>query len=69
MTTEILIMYRIILFAAQRFGTSKVGKFFGPIMVLWFITLSGLGIYHISTMPSIDTIKENTVTLKLPRYF
>ena len=33
------------LFMVQRLGTSVVGRFFGPIIVLWFATLavSGLG--------------------------
>jgi KUP system potassium uptake protein len=25
------------LFAAQRFGTAVVGRFFGPVMLLWFV--------------------------------
>lgn len=33
-------------FAVQRFGTERVGLLFGPVMVLWFVTLGGLGIYH-----------------------
>ena len=33
-----------VLFFAQRFGTGAVGRFFGPIMVVWFgvLALSGL---------------------------
>jgi len=33
-----------LLFAAQRFGTGKVGALFGPIMVAWFATLSVTGV-------------------------
>ncbi len=37
----------IALFAVQSRGTGKVAAFFGPIMMVWFITLAGLGVYHI----------------------
>ncbi|MGA7814986.1 potassium transporter Kup [Caballeronia sp.] len=43
----------IALFWIQRHGTSVVGKLFGPIMVLWFVTLAVLGVYHIVQMPRI----------------
>lgn len=38
----------IALFLVQSRGTGKVANFFGPIMTIWFLTLAGLGIYHIS---------------------
>jgi KUP system potassium uptake protein len=41
------------LFSIQRFGTGAVGKLFGPVMVLWFGTLAGLGVFHISHHPEI----------------
>ncbi len=37
-----------ILFFVQRHGTAKVGIAFGPIMLVWFTTLSLLGIYNIA---------------------
>ncbi len=36
------------LFAIQKTGTSLIGKLFGPIMLLYFGTLSVLGIWHIA---------------------
>jgi KUP system potassium uptake protein len=39
------------LFAGQRFGTAKVGKVFGPVMVTWFVVLAALGIYNIVDNP------------------
>jgi KUP system potassium uptake protein len=36
------------LFVIQKNGTSIVGAFFGPICLVWFLTLGGLGLYHIS---------------------
>jgi KUP system potassium uptake protein len=38
----------IALFLVQSRGTAKVANFFGPVMTVWFLTLGGLGIYHIS---------------------
>jgi KUP system potassium uptake protein len=41
------------LFAVQRRGTAGIGRFFGPITLVWFITIGALGIVHIATNPSI----------------
>lgn len=37
----------LVIFFVQQFGTSVVGKFFGPVMVLWFLTLGAIGGYHL----------------------
>jgi KUP system potassium uptake protein len=42
-----------LLFAAQRFGTGTVGRFFGPITLLWFVALAVLGVVHIAQNPSV----------------
>ena len=34
-------------FFAQQFGTSRIGKMFGPIMTVWFGMLGTLGVIHI----------------------
>jgi KUP system potassium uptake protein len=36
------------LFAIQKRGTAVVGKLFGPVMVVWFLTLASLGVFHIA---------------------
>lgn len=41
------------LFLVQRHGTASVGKFFGPVMVIWFGVLAVLGVQHIMTNPSV----------------
>ena len=41
------------LFAFQSRGTAKVGQFFGPIMLTYFSTLAGLGLWHLTKMPLI----------------
>ncbi len=43
----------IALFAFQKYGTNAVGKFFGPIIVVWFTVLGAIGIYHITQNPMI----------------
>ncbi|MBL7702929.1 MAG: KUP/HAK/KT family potassium transporter [Ferruginibacter sp.] len=37
-----------IFFFAQQFGTSSIGKMFGPFMSVWFLMLAVLGLIHIS---------------------
>ena len=41
------------LFAVQKRGTSGIGKFFGPITVVWFAAIAALGVYHIASHPEI----------------
>jgi KUP system potassium uptake protein len=36
------------LFFVQSRGTGRVASFFGPVMLVWFTTLAGLGLYHIA---------------------
>jgi KUP system potassium uptake protein len=41
------------LFAVQKRGTGGIGKFFGPITVVWFAAIAALGVYHIAAHPEI----------------
>jgi KUP system potassium uptake protein len=41
------------LFAIQRTGTAGIGKLFGPVMAAWFLTIGGLGAWHLSKHPSV----------------
>jgi KUP system potassium uptake protein len=41
----------VALFAAQRFGTERIGRAFGPIMLLWFIVIGVLGLTGIVRNP------------------
>ncbi len=40
-------------FSIQSLGTGVVGKFFGPIIVLWFLMLGAIGVGHIAQQPEI----------------
>jgi len=43
----------VTLYAVQRKGTETIGRWFGPVMAVWFLTLGGLGIYHLVTTPEV----------------
>lgn len=43
----------VLVFLAQRFGTEKVGRVFGPVMLVWFISLALIGIYNIVKAPDV----------------
>jgi len=43
----------VVLFLIQGFGTARVGAFFGPITLVYFVTLAGLGIMNIAENPGI----------------
>lgn len=41
------------LFFAQQFGTSSLGKYFGPVMVIWFLMLAFFGLHKLVLMPEV----------------
>jgi KUP system potassium uptake protein len=41
------------LFALQRQGTAVIGKLFGPIMIVWFVTIGVLGLVAVAAHPAI----------------
>jgi KUP system potassium uptake protein len=49
----IVLLVLIGLFVGQRFGTDRVGKLFGPVMLTWFITLGLLGALQIIANPGV----------------
>jgi KUP system potassium uptake protein len=49
----IAVLILIALFAAQRFGTEKIGRAFGPIMLLWFGVIGFLGLTGILRNPHV----------------
>jgi KUP system potassium uptake protein len=42
-----------VLFLVQHFGTHRVGRLFGPVMVVWFVVLAALGLPKIAQHPEI----------------
>ena len=55
------------LFAIQARGTERVGKLFGPIMLLYFFTLAAMGLMHLIAMPTI--ILETINPLNAVKFF
>lgn len=49
----IAVLILAVLFLIQKRGTAGIGRVFGPIMVLWFATLAGLGLNQIIQRPSV----------------
>ena len=45
----------VALFAIQPLGTSRIGKAFGPIMGLWFLSIAALGLWGILQHPAVLT--------------
>ena len=43
----------IAVFSLQRYGTDRVGRLFGPVMVLWFVLIAVLGVRWIVTEPAV----------------
>jgi KUP system potassium uptake protein len=43
-TMPMAVLILVALFAAQNRGTATIGKTFGPIMLIWFVTIAALGI-------------------------
>lgn len=43
----------VVLFLTQRFGTAVIGRFFGPVMLLWFAMIAVLGLVSVLADPSV----------------
>lgn len=52
-TVPIIIAILVTLFAIQQFGTKLVGKFFAPVMLVWFGMLAVLGVMQITHHPDV----------------
>jgi KUP system potassium uptake protein len=49
----VAVVILLVLFSAQRFGTEKIGRAFGPVMLLWFIVIALLGVASILKRPEV----------------
>jgi KUP system potassium uptake protein len=43
----------VVLFVLQRLGSGVVGRLFGPVMVVWFLTIAALGVRGIAMHPAV----------------
>ncbi len=51
MPAAVLIL--IVLFATQRFGSERIGRMFGPVMLLWFVVIAILGAVAVAHHPEV----------------
>jgi len=52
-TVPIVIGILVVLFTIQQFGTKLVGKFFAPMMLIWFVMLAVVGVSQITLHPEV----------------
>lgn len=52
-TVPIVIGILILLFIFQQFGTDKIGKIFGPVMMIWFTFIGVLGLMAMAYYPGV----------------
>lgn len=64
-TVPIVIGIISILFIIQRFGTSVVGRVFGPLMFIWFTMMGVLGLQYLVDMPEIIAAINPYYAIKL----
>lgn len=41
------------LFAAQPFGTARIGAVFGPVMLIWFVAIGAIGLWNTASHPAV----------------
>ena len=49
----VTVVILVALFVIQQFGTHRVGGLFGPIVIIWFVTIAALGIVWIVRAPAV----------------
>lgn len=49
----ITLVVLLLLFMVQKRGSASIGRYFGPVMVVWFIAISALGVFNIVDNPRI----------------
>ena len=64
-TVPIIIAIIAGLFFLQQFGTNFLGKFFGPVMLIWFSMIGVLGLSQLVGMPSVLTAANPYYAYKL----
>ncbi len=70
---SIVIAILISLFIFQQFGSNVVGKTFGPVMLIWFLFIGSIGLYHllgnVSILKAINPIYGYELLVKYPGGF
>ena len=53
MVVPVTIAIIVVVFSIQRFGTHKIGRVFGPVMVVWFLVIAAAGLGRVVAHPEI----------------
>lgn len=53
LVVPITLVILTILFSLQRYGTKIIGRLFGPVMLIWFLTIAAGGLWQIAQHPDI----------------
>jgi len=56
----------ILLFSLEKYGTARIGRFFGPVMLVWFLCLGVVGLANIIETPGVLMAMNPSCAL---RYF
>jgi KUP system potassium uptake protein len=64
-TIPIVVGILVVLFSIQQFGTNIVGSAFGPIMMIWFLMIGGLGLMQIIENPHVLAAMNPMYAVKL----
>lgn len=69
----IVIAILLALFVFQQFGSSVVGRTFGPVMLIWFLFIGSIGFYHLignlSVLRAINPVYAYDLLVKYPQGF
>ncbi|WP_174297409.1 potassium transporter Kup [Sphingomonas bacterium] len=65
MVLAVTITILVGLFVIQSRGTADIARLFGPVCILWFLTIGGLGLWHIADEPSIFRVLLPTYGVEL----
>jgi KUP system potassium uptake protein len=72
-TVPIVIAIIILLFSIQQFGTQQIGKFFGPVMVIWFAFIGIIGAmslrHDITVLRAINPMYAIDLLVSYPKGF
>ncbi|MEN3040258.1 MAG: KUP/HAK/KT family potassium transporter [Bacteroidia bacterium] len=68
-TVPIVVAILIGLFLIQQFGTEWIGRFFGPVMLIWFLFIGGMGAWRLGKAPQVLSALNPIYAINLLRTY
>lgn len=62
------VLILVVLFTSQRFGTERIGRAFGPVMLLWFVVIGLLGLLSIVHHPEVLAALDPTHAVRFLKH-